>query len=140
MEKIIILIARLGLGLAFLIFGIDGLILVMGMKGFLPMPPRNPEMAAVMKAFYDLEYMMPLVKIIETSTAIMLLTNCYVRLAIVLLGPIIINILLINIFVGASSPVILVLAFLFVIALVLIVYEHWNFFGKLFERKNISEN
>jgi len=135
MRKKITFIARIGLGLAFLIFGIDGLILVAGLPGFLPMPPRIPAMSAAMNEFYALQYFMPLVKIIETSTAIMFLTNQFVRLAIVLISPIVVNIFFMRIFLDPKGHAFTFLAILFIIAIILIIIDRWSFFKQLFKRK-----
>jgi uncharacterized membrane protein YphA (DoxX/SURF4 family) len=80
-------IARVGLGLVFLVFGLNFFF------GFLPAPPPPPEAAAqFLGGLMAAGYLMPLVKIIEIGAALMLLTNRFVPLALILLAPIVVNI------------------------------------------------
>src|SRR5690606_25363834 len=90
--------ARVLLGIIFLIFGTNGLMMVFTGSGFIPMPPPKPEMAAVMGGFFGAVYLMPLVKLLQVISAVMLLSGKYVNLAITFLAPIIVNILGIHLF------------------------------------------
>jgi uncharacterized membrane protein YphA (DoxX/SURF4 family) len=78
-------VARLLLGLIFLVFGFDGLL------HFLPMPPMPDDAVRVIGVLigYRLFYA---VKAIEIAAAVMLLTGRYTTLALALLAPVIFNI------------------------------------------------
>ena len=79
-------VARVLLGILFLVFGLDGLF------SFLPMPPMPEPAAQVIGVLmsYRLFYV---VKVLEVTAALMLLTGRYVPLALCLLAPIVFNIL-----------------------------------------------
>lgn len=110
------MIARYLLGIIFLIFGTNGLLMILTGKGFLPMPPAAPEMQAVMGGFFAAGYLMPLVKFLQVVSAVLLLTNKYVNLALMLLAPIIVNIVGIHIFVDMGGlPIALLVAVLWAI-------------------------
>ncbi len=90
--KIASIIARLLLGLMFLVFGLNGLL------NFIPtgpLPTGHPgEFFAVMFAthyFYA-------VGVVMTVSAILLLINRYVALGLTFLGPVLVNILLFHLF------------------------------------------
>ncbi len=90
--------ARYFLGLIFLVFGANGLIMVLTGKGFLPMPPPSEAMVPVMTGFMATHYLLPLVKFLEVFCSLLFLSNRYMNLAVVLTGPIVVNILCIHIF------------------------------------------
>ena len=99
-------IARILLGLAFLVFGLNGFL------NFIPQPKDMPPdimtvTAALMKAGY-----MTVVSGVEVLVAVMLLTNRFVPLALALLAPIIVGILTFHIAVAPATigPGIVVLA------------------------------
>jgi hypothetical protein len=52
MNQKVVLVARLLLGLMFLVFGANGLMMVLTGNGLIPMPPPSPEMGAVMGGFF----------------------------------------------------------------------------------------
>lgn len=78
--------ARIGLGAIFFVFGLNGL------WRFLPMPAMDPASATYIQGLLATGYIMPLVKVIEVAASLMLLSNRFVRLALVLLAPIVVNI------------------------------------------------
>lgn len=79
--------ARSLLGLIFFVFGLNFFF------GFLPPPPEASGPAAeFLGGLQASGYVFPLIKAIEVVTGLMLLTNRFVPLALVLLAPIIINI------------------------------------------------
>lgn len=120
--------ARYILGIVFLVFGSNGLMLVTTGQGFLPMPEPSPEMATVMGGFVAMQYLLPLVKILEVVSALLLLSGKRVNLAIVLLGPVIVNILGIHLFVDLSGlPVAIGIAVLWGILL----RSRWQHFRPL---------
>ena len=79
-------IARLGLGLAFLVFGLNGFL------QFLPQPPMSGAPADFLGALFVTGYMFPLIKGTEVLAGALLLSNRFVPLALALLAPILVNI------------------------------------------------
>ncbi|MBK6577710.1 MAG: DoxX family protein [Sandaracinaceae bacterium] len=79
-------IARLGLGLAFLVFGLNGFL------QFLPQPPMSGAPADFLGALFVTGYMFPLIKGTEVLAGALLLSNRFVPLALTLLAPILVNI------------------------------------------------
>lgn len=97
--------ARILLGLIFVVFGSNGLVMIITGNGFIPMPPPAPEMTEVMNGLFKAGYLMPLVKGLETVGGLLLLLGIYKRLALVLLVPIIVNIAGLHFFVDpAGAP------------------------------------
>lgn len=87
--KIVVLIARILLGLVFLVFGLDKLF------HFFP-PQQLPSGAAgqFMGALFSTKYIMA-VGLCEAIPGILLLIGRYVPLALTIVGPVIVNILLV---------------------------------------------
>jgi putative oxidoreductase len=85
--KIVALVARILLGLTFLIFGANGL------HPFLPQPQMPPGLAAqyVTVLFQSHYSIVPFT--VQLIGGILLLVNRFVPLALTLLGPVIVNIL-----------------------------------------------
>jgi len=85
--KIAALIARYLLGLVFLVFGLNGFL------HFIPAPPPPPGPAGqFMTALFASHYVL-VVSAVQVAGGVLLLVNRYVPLALVLLGPVIVNIL-----------------------------------------------
>jgi putative oxidoreductase len=86
--KIAALIARILLGLVFVVFGLNGIhpFLPMG-----PMPTGNAGqfIGAMMQSHYSL-----IVALLQVIGGVLLLVNRYVTLGLVILGPVIVNIFL----------------------------------------------
>ncbi len=96
-------IARILLGLVFLVFGLNGFL------QFLPMPPM-PEAAGAYFGALTSAQVLPIVKAIEVVAGFLLLTGLFVALALLLLAPIVVNIVLFHAVVtGEGLPVPLVL-------------------------------
>lgn len=120
--------ARYILGLVFLVFGSNGLMMVTTGQGFLPMPEPSPEMATIMGGFFAMHYLLPLVKTLQVVSALLLLSGKRINLAIVLLGPVIVNILGIHLFVDPSGlPVAIGVTVLWAILL----RSRWQYFRPL---------
>lgn len=86
--KIATIIARYLLGLMFLVFGLNGFF------HFLPMPPPPGGLAGkYFEALSGSHYMVP-VFLLQLIGGVLLLANQFVPVALVLLGPVIVNILL----------------------------------------------
>ncbi len=122
--------ARYALGVLFLIFGSNGLMMIMTGNGFIPMPPPNPEMGAAMGGLFAAKYLMPLVKVIQITSALMLLSNKFTNLAVTLLGPVVINIFLMHLFLDmAGLPIAIIVLILWGVLL----RSKWSTFRPLVE-------
>ena len=94
--KITIAIARVLLGLIFLVFGLNGFL------HFLPNPPLTGTAGQFVGALFVSHYL-AVVFLLQLGSAILLLINRYVPLALTVLAPIIVNILLIHILMAPSG-------------------------------------
>jgi len=102
------LVARLALGSAFLLFGLNGFF------QFLPTPAEPPPAGAMAFAGALLQtgYMFPLIKGTEVLAGLLLLSGRYVPLALTLLAPVVVNILAFHLFLapgvgGLVLPIVL---------------------------------
>ncbi len=119
MNHKVVTVARYLLGAIFLIFGLNGLMMIFGMGGFIPLPKPGAGMQAVMGGLFAAGYLMPTVKILEVVCGVMLLSGKYVTLALCLLAPIVYNILGLHLFVELGGlPVALVISVLYGIVFV----------------------
>ena len=85
--KIAALIARVLLGLLFLVFGLNGFF------NFIHMPPPTGLAAQYFGVLFISHYLV-LVFLLQVAGGVLLLANRYVPLALILLGPVLVNILL----------------------------------------------
>ena len=131
MNDKIAMVARILLGLIFLIFGSNGLVMQITGKGFLPMPPPSPEMGVVLGGILAMKYLMPLVKSIQVISALLLLSGKYIPLALTLLSPIVINILGIHLFVDLAG---LPMALTLLLLMLLLFKFHWGHFKPLLKK------
>ena len=95
--KIAALIARILLGISFLVFGLNGFL------HFMPAPPMPP---GLMKDFADVmaaSHFSVVVAGIQVVCAVLFLIGRYIPLALTLLGPVLVNILLFHILVAPAS-------------------------------------
>jgi len=126
--KIAALIARILLGLVFVVFGANGL------HPFLPMPEMPPSLAkqfvlAMVQSHYVL-----VVAGVQFIGGLLLLINRYVPLALAILGPVVVNILCYHFFMQHMGlPLALVVTILWFI---LFAYYRRSFAG-LFEAKPV---
>ena len=86
--KIVTLIARNLLGFMFLVFGLNGFL------HFIPQPPPPAGLATQYLTVMSLSHYMVPVFALQLVGGVLLLANRFVPLALVLLGPVIVNILL----------------------------------------------
>jgi putative oxidoreductase len=101
--KIAALIARILLGLIFFVFGLNGFLF------FIPMGPPPAGLAGqFVGALFQSHYLV-VVSGIQVIGGALLLVNRYVPLALVILGPVIVNILLFHIFLEPKGLAIAVL-------------------------------
>ncbi len=107
--KIVVLIARILLGLVFLVFGLNKIV------PFIPstMPPGLA--GQFMGALYTSKYLI-FVGLCEAASGLLLLSGRYIPLALVIVGPVIVNILLVGLLLThtalASGIVVTILWFL----------------------------
>ena len=80
--------ARYLLGAVFFVFGLNGFL------QFLPQPPMPVAAGSFFGALAATGYLLPLVKIVEVTAGVMLLSNRFVPLALALLAPNVVNIVL----------------------------------------------
>jgi uncharacterized membrane protein YphA (DoxX/SURF4 family) len=79
-------VARIVLGLAFFVFGLNGFL------QFMPMPPHPEKAGAFLGALAATGYMFPLIKGTEVIAGALLLSGRFTPLALLLLAPILVNI------------------------------------------------
>ena len=97
-------IARIALGLAFFVFGLNGFL------HFLPQPPMSGPPADFAGALFATGYMLPLIKGTEVAASLLLLSNRFVPLALAVLAPVLVNILAFHAFLapaGLALPIVL---------------------------------
>ena len=85
--KIAVIIARVLLGLTFVIFGANGL------HPFLPSPPPPSGLAGQFITVFFQSHWVMVIATVQFVGGLLLLVNRYVPLALALLGPVIVNIL-----------------------------------------------
>jgi len=95
--KTITLVARLGLGLLFTVFGLNGFL------HFLPQPPMSGPPAEFAGALAATGYMFPLIKGTEVVAGLALLAGRFVPLALTVLAPVIVNIAAFHLFLAPSG-------------------------------------
>src|SRR5262245_35448654 len=104
---------RLGLGLIFFVFGLNGFL------NFLPQQPMPPGAMGFVGGLFQSGYFFPLLKSVEVAAGLMLLTNRFAPLALALLAPIVVNIVAFHAFLApAGLP-------LAAIVLALEIYTAW---------------
>ena len=119
------LIARYLLGLIFVVFGANGFL------HFIPMPPPPGVAGPFMGALF-VSHVLVVIFLLELIGGILLLVGRYVPLALVLLGPVIVNIVLFHAFMAPSG---LPLAFVVVILWVLTAWTVRPAFEGIFRSK-----
>lgn len=103
-------VARYLLGIVFLVFGLNGFL------QFIHMPPPTGLAAQFMGSLF-VSHFLVVVFLLQLIPALLLLANRYVPLALVLLGPVIVNILLFHAFMAPSGlPLALFAAILWTLA------------------------
>ena len=95
--KILVLIARLLLGLIFVVFGLNGFL------NFLSMGPMPTGLAGQFIGALFLSHYYWVVAVLQIAGGLLLLANRFVPLALVLLGPVIVNIICYHVFLNHSG-------------------------------------
>jgi putative oxidoreductase len=107
--KITSLIARYLLGFIFFVFGLNGFL------HFIPSPPPPGVAGQFFGALFVSHYLV-VVFLLQLIPAVLLLINRYVPLALVMLGPVIVNIFLFHAFMAPSGlPLALVVVVLWLL-------------------------
>ena len=123
--KIAITIARVLLGLLFTVFGLNGFL------HFIPMQPPPGLAGQYMGALFVSHYLV-IVFLLEIAGGLLLLINRLIPLALVLLGPVIVNILCFHVFLApAGLPMALFATVLWAVLFVRVFAS----FAPLFEAK-----
>ena len=124
--KIVSLIARLLLGLVFLVFGLNGFL------NFLSMGPMPTGLAGqFIGALFQSHYYW-VVAALQIVGGVLLLVNRFVPFALVVLGPIIVNILLYHLFLNIGG---IGLAIVVTILWFIVFYAHRQYFSGIFVQR-----
>lgn len=110
-------VARVLMGLIFFVFGLNGFL------NFIPQPttPMPEGAVAFLGALMKTGYMIRLIAATELIAGVLLLTNCFVPLALALLAPIVVNIIAFHIFLSSMGLVVAVFV------LVMELYLAWSY-------------
>jgi uncharacterized membrane protein YphA (DoxX/SURF4 family) len=124
--KIVVLIARLLLGLAFVVFGLNGFL------NFLNMGPMPTGLAGQFIGALFLSHYFWVVAALQVVGGVLLLVNRYVPLALVLLGPVIVNIICYHVFLNPSG---VLLAVIVTILWLVVFYDRRQAFSGIFAQR-----
>jgi len=124
--KIVTLIARLLIGLIFVVFGLNGFL------NFLNMGPMPSGLAGQFIGALALSHYYWVVAALQVVAGVLLLINRFVPLALVLLGPVIVNIICYHAFLNPSgAPLAVVVLILWLI----VFYAHRQYFSGIFVQR-----
>ena len=124
--KIVILIARLLLGLIFFVLGLNGFL------NFLSMGPMPTGLAGqFIGALFQSHYLWAVAGL-QVAGGLLLLVNRFVPLALVLLGPVIVNILLYHLLLNLTG---IGMAILVTILWFIVFYGHRQYFSGIFVQR-----
>jgi hypothetical protein len=124
--KILTLIARLLLGLIFLVFGLNGFL------NFINMGPLPSGLAGQFIVALAVSHYFWVVAGLQVAGGLLLLVNRFVPLALVLLGPVIVNILLYHALLNPSGAV---LAIVVTILWFIVFYGQRQYFSGIFAQR-----
>jgi uncharacterized membrane protein YphA (DoxX/SURF4 family) len=124
--RIVLLIARLLLGLIFVVFGLNGFL------NFLDMGPLPSGLAGQFIGALMLSHYFWVVAALQLIGGALLLINRFVPLGLVLLGPVIVNILLYHLFLNMSGMGVAVVVTILWFA---VFYAHRQYFSGIFVMK-----
>jgi putative oxidoreductase len=124
--KILVLIARILLGLVFLVFGLNGFLM------FIPTGPLPTGLAGQFVTVLLQSHYVLVVSALQVASGTLLLVNRYVPLGLTILGPIIVNILLYHLLLyHMGVGIAIIIAILWGI----VAYHHRQSFAGLFVQK-----
>ena len=124
--KIATLVARLLLGLMFVVFGLNGFL------NFLSMGPMPTGLAGQFIGALIASHYFWVVAALQIVGGALLLVNRYVPLALVLLGPVIVNILLYHLFLNLTG---IVMAIVVAALWGIVFYSHRQNFSGIFAQR-----
>ena len=124
--KIVTLIARLLLGLIFVVFGLNGFLNFLSM-GPMPTGLAGQFIGALLQSHYYF-----VVAGLQVAGGVLLLVNRFVPLGLVLLGPVIVNILLYHVFLNPAG---IALAIAVAVLWFVVFYGHRQYFSGIFVQR-----
>jgi len=124
--KIVTLIARLLLGLIAVVFGLNGFL------NFLNMGPMPSGLAGQFIVALAVSHYFWVVAALQVVGGALLLVNRFVPLALVLLGPVIVNIILYHVFLNPTG---IALAIIVVILWLIVFYSYRQYFSGIFVQR-----
>ena len=124
--KILTLIARLLLGLIFVVFGLNGFL------NFLSMGPMPSGLAGQFVGALVLSHYFWVVAALQVAGGALLLVNRFVPLGLVLLGPVIVNIILYHVFLNLTG---IALAIVVTVLWLIVFYAHRRYFSGVFVQR-----
>ena len=124
--KIVTLVARLLLGLICVVFGLNGFL------NFLSMGPMPTGLAGQFVGALVASHYFWAVAAVQILGGALLLVNRYVPLALMLLGPLIVNILLYHVFLNPTG---IVMALVVAVLWGIIFYNHRQNFSGIFAQR-----
>jgi len=124
--KIAMMIARLLLGLIFVVFGLNGFL------NFLDMGPMPSGLAGQFIAALALSHYFWVVAALQVIGGALLLVNRFVPLGLVLLGPVIVNIILYHVFLNNAG---MLMAIVVAILWLIVFYGHRQYFSGIFVQR-----
>ena len=127
--KIVTLIARILLGLVFLVFGLNGFL------NFLSLGPLPTGLAGQFMGALFVSHYYWVIAALQVVGGVLLLVNRFVPLALVLLGPVIVNILCYHVFLNhvGAPPAIVVTVLWFIV-----FYGNRQYFSGIFVQQNLN--
>jgi putative oxidoreductase len=124
--RIVVLIARLLLGLIFVVFGLNGFL------NFLSMGPMPTGLAGQFIGALFLSHYYWVVAALQIVGGVLMLMNRFVPLALVLLGPVIVNIICYHVFMNRSG---FPLAALATVLWLIVFYGKRQYFSGVFVQR-----
>jgi putative oxidoreductase len=124
--KIAVLIARILMGLIFVVFGLNGFL------KFIPMGPMPAGLAGQFLLVFFQSHWVLFVSAVQLVGGLLLLVNRFVPLALALLGPVIVNIILFHLLLtpaGAQLAVVVTVLWIF------LFYRYRQYFSGIFAQK-----
>ncbi|MEN3325489.1 MAG: putative oxidoreductase [Acidobacteriota bacterium] len=124
--RIVVLIARLLLGLIFVVFGLNGFL------NFMSMGPMPTGLAGQFMGALFLSHYYWIVAVLQIIGGALLLVNRFVPLGLVLLGPVIVNIICYHVFLNPSGAA---LAAVVTILWFIVFYGKRQYFSGIFAQR-----
>jgi uncharacterized membrane protein YphA (DoxX/SURF4 family) len=125
--KVLTLVARILLGLGFLIFGLNAFLHFIPGSTMIPPGTAGHFSQAMADSSYDRA-----VAVFEVVAAVLLLVNRFVPVALVLLGPVLVNILLFHLL---MMPATILPGLVFTLLWLIVFFAHRSSFAGIFQAK-----